>query len=70
MKLLRHLWMLVVLPWTIASAQPAGYPGVYNVNWTSQSADAWGSMPIGNGDIGTNLWVTPDGTLHLLLRHL
>ena len=67
MKSLRHLWMMAVLPWAIASAQPAGYPGVYNVNWTSQSADAWGSMPLGNGDIGTNLWVTPDGTLHLLL---
>jgi len=24
-------------------------------------------MPIGNGDIGANVWVTPDGTLHLLL---
>ena len=35
----------------------------YNVVWNSPSADARGSMPIGNGDIGLNAWVEPSGDL-------
>ena len=34
-----------------------------NVIWDSPSADAKGSMPIGNGDIGLNVWVEPSGDL-------
>ena len=34
-----------------------------NVVWDSPSADARGSMPIGNGDIGLNVWVEPSGDL-------
>lgn len=37
------------------------------VVWDSPSADARGSMPIGNGDIGANVWVEPSGDLILLL---
>lgn len=33
----------------------------YNAVWNSPSADAHGSMPIGNGDIGANVWVEPMG---------
>src|SRR6478752_5499757 len=29
----------------------------YNVVWDSPSRDASGSMPLGNGDIGLNVWV-------------
>jgi hypothetical protein len=39
----------------------------YNVVWDSPSENAWGSMPIGNGDLGANLWVEPAGDLVLLL---
>jgi hypothetical protein len=35
----------------------------YNVVWDSPSADAHGSMPIGNGDVGANVWVEPSGDL-------
>lgn len=35
----------------------------YNVVWDSPSTDAHGSMPIGNGDIGLNVWVEPSGDL-------
>lgn len=31
------------------------------VVWASPSADAAGSMPLGNGDIALNLWVEPSG---------
>ena len=36
-------------------------PAVGNVVWTTPSADSSGSMPLGNGDIGINLWVEPSG---------
>ena len=35
----------------------------YNVIWTSPSVNHLGSMPIGNGDIGLNLWVEAGGAL-------
>lgn len=35
----------------------------YNVVWTTPSKDSSGSMPIGNGDIGLNVWVEEDGDL-------
>ena len=38
-------------------------PSRYNVTWDSPSRDSNGSMPIGNGDIGANVWVEPNGDL-------
>jgi hypothetical protein len=38
-----------------------------NVVWDSPSQNSLGSMPIGNGDIGANVWVEPSGDLVLLL---
>jgi alpha-L-fucosidase 2 len=35
----------------------------YNVIWDSPSKDFNGSMPLGNGDIGLNLWVEAGGDL-------
>jgi len=35
----------------------------YNVAWNSQSSGPSGSMPIGNGDIGANVWVDSSGQL-------
>jgi hypothetical protein len=34
-----------------------------NVVWQSPSRDASGSMPIGNGEVGLNVWVEEDGDL-------
>jgi hypothetical protein len=39
----------------------------YNVAWTSPSRDVSGSMPLGNGDLGANVWVEENGDLLLLL---
>ncbi len=33
--------------------------------WTTPSTNAAGSMPVGNGDLGLNVWVDPDGDLFL-----
>ena len=35
----------------------------YNVVWDSPSKDAAGSMPIGNGEVGLNVWVEENGDL-------
>ncbi len=35
----------------------------YNVVWTTPSDDSFGSMPLGNGDIGLNVWVEKNGDL-------
>lgn len=46
------------------SARGASDPlEAYNVLWTSPSQNASGSMPIGNGEVGVNVWVEPDGDL-------
>jgi hypothetical protein len=35
----------------------------YNVVWDSLSKDSSGSMPIGNGDVGLNVWVEENGDI-------
>ena len=35
----------------------------YNVTWTAPSENSSGSMPIGNGEVGANLWVEPNGDI-------
>lgn len=32
----------------------------YNVIWNTSASDSSASMPIGNGDIGLNIWVEED----------
>ncbi|MBN1674458.1 MAG: fibronectin type III domain-containing protein, partial [Kiritimatiellae bacterium] len=39
----------------------------YDVVWNSPSADYHGTMPIGNGDIGLNVWVEPDDDLRFYI---
>src|SRR5256885_1708638 len=39
----------------------------YEVRWDSPSRDSSGSMPIGNGDFGANVWVEENSDLLLLL---
>ncbi|MDJ0745523.1 MAG: DUF5703 domain-containing protein [Xenococcaceae cyanobacterium MO_167.B27] len=45
----------------LASASPK--LDKYNVVWNSPSKDSSGSMPLGNGDIGLNVWVEENGDL-------
>ena len=39
----------------------------YNVVWDSPSRDAAGSMPIGNGEVGLNVWVEANGDLRFYI---
>ena len=45
----------------------AAAPDSQDVAWHSPSKNAYGSMPLGNGDIGLNVWVEEDGDLVLLI---
>ncbi|MCB1128410.1 MAG: hypothetical protein KDM81_18085, partial [Verrucomicrobiae bacterium] len=47
-----------------ASAAPIDQ---YNVVWNSPSQDEHGSLPLGNGDIGVNAWIEPDGSLRFYI---
>ncbi len=49
----------------VAAALPD--PAPPTVTWTSPSEDSRGSMPIGNGDVGANVWVEANGDLLFLL---
>lgn len=50
------------------SAEPAHWTAPYNVVWTTPSKDAAGSMPLGNGEVGINLWVENGNMLFLISR--
>ena len=39
------------------------HPDDCNVVWDTPSADSFGSMPLGNGDVGLNVWVEGNGDL-------
>jgi hypothetical protein len=39
----------------------------FNVVWDSPSTNHHGSMPLGNGDIALNAWMTKDGDLHFYI---
>jgi alpha-mannosidase len=51
------------------SAATSNTDGVdaYNVVWDSPSIDCHGSMPLGNGDIGINAWVTSAGDVKFFI---
>ena len=44
-------------------AMAAQSPTRYNVAWEGPSPSSAGSMPLGNGDIGLNVWVEPSGDI-------
>lgn len=71
MKNTTRSWLMcivlaAILPGVVnlsAAESVKGYPDSYNTVWKSPSEDCHGSMPLGNGDIGLNAWVEPDGDL-------
>ncbi|HYA48635.1 MAG TPA: DUF5703 domain-containing protein, partial [Burkholderiales bacterium] len=53
----------------VAGGAAGGGPAVdrYDVVWDSPSADHHGSMPLGNGDIALNAWMTAAGDLQFYI---
>ena len=69
MTVLKNVLFGALLFFLILSIPNKGYTQLknYNVKWDTPSLDSWGSMPIGNGDIGANFWITPDGEIHFYI---
>ena len=60
-KTIYRVWLLALAGLaTQAVAEPLDD---YNLTWKSPSADSFGSMPLGNGDVGANVWVETNGDL-------
>jgi len=55
------MWLFVATALCAAEGQDAMSYG--KLVWTSPSQDSRGSMPIGNGEVGANVWVEPNGDL-------
>jgi hypothetical protein len=55
--------IVVVCTASLAAAQPAPPLSDYNVTWSTPGPDASASMPMGNGEVGLNLWTDPKGDL-------
>jgi hypothetical protein len=63
MESIKHISLLIFV-WVLSFIVSAQDPlAKYNVTWDSPSEDKHGSMPIGNGDIGANVWVEEGGDL-------
>lgn len=56
-------WLFLLLYGFVAIQLSAQKTSVsdYNIRWTTPSTNSQGSMPIGNGDIGANVWVEESG---------
>ncbi len=50
-----------------AAAEPPDPLDAYDVVWPEPSLNVAGSMPIGNGDLGLNVWAEADGSLQFLV---
>ena len=50
-----------------AEASPSTKQPDYSVTWTALGNDHRDSMPVGNGDIGANVWTGPNGDILLLI---
>lgn len=55
--------VLLLLASPQSRPSPVDALDAYNVIWNAPSADASGSMPIGNGVVGLNVWVESGGDL-------
>ncbi len=65
MKKLSLFWAMLLVVQLLAAQtfDPIRELRKYNVIWETPSLNSLGSMPVGNGDIGMNVWVEEDGDL-------
>lgn len=68
--MIRGLWLLILsfcflVLWGCARRTPS--VSVYDEIWTTPSLDESGSMPLGNGEIGTNVWADSSGRVWLYI---
>src|SRR3990172_3676117 len=65
LRVLGSVFAFAVCPRLLAA--PAAPVDAFNVVWDSPSANHHGSMPLGNGDIALNAWMTEDGDLQFYI---
>ena len=56
-KLLINIVAIALSAGSLRAEADQAWLDSYKIVWDSQSADARGSMPIGAGNIGLNVWV-------------
>ncbi len=68
-RLGKTIFLLILIGTNIFSQSDKKFNDMssYNVVWNSPSKDFTGSMPIGNGDIGLNVWVEKNGDVLFLI---
>jgi alpha-L-fucosidase 2 len=59
----RFLWTVLLAPIFRIAAQDIPRIDNYDISWNTPGPGSAASMPIGNGDIGLNVWVDPGGDL-------
>ncbi|MCY3020975.1 MAG: DUF5703 domain-containing protein, partial [Planctomycetota bacterium] len=59
--------LLTLAPLVLAETATLDWLDRYNVVWDTPSANALGSMPLGNGDIGLNAWAEADGSVQFII---
>ncbi|MBN1817121.1 MAG: hypothetical protein JW828_07145 [Sedimentisphaerales bacterium] len=67
MMVVQRMAILFLISGIISLARSSSEMDRYNVLWTSPSKDASGSMPLGNGDIGLNVWMEETGDLYFYI---
>ena len=60
-------WLLIGLLVVTSAARAADRTDDSDVVWTTPSHDAAGSLPMGNGEVGLNLWVAENGDLNFYI---
>lgn len=66
----RDIWLaglIGIVTMMTATARADYWTDPYDVIWTTPSKDAAGSMPLGNGEVGINLWVQENGDLNFYI---
>jgi hypothetical protein len=70
MKHTPHKLSLILLSFAMAAVVHAGDPGAlssHDVIWSTPGKNSSDSMPLGNGELGINIWVEENGDLHFYL---
>lgn len=60
---MKKLLLLSLVAFAACSTPSVKWVNQYSVTWDSPSHDPSGSMPIGNGEVGANVWVEENGDL-------
>ena len=62
-KSILAVWFLITGLSLFAQPIASGNPDTYNVCWNTPGETSFNSMPLGNGDVGLNVWVEKNGDL-------